>query len=236
MAWLNRPKGRSVPCNGEAVKNHRCRRGFTQPELASVAGFSIRLIQKAEASRPVHPDTLEILADALSTKTHPVFPEDLSATPKELARKVIEAFANHERQAAYHCQSFLAEDMTTFAPGDPSILPFSGERESIDGFDDLWKQMFSMIVRPDKKLILDNMQIFADGNDVVVLTKEMVDYSGDFVRTEPDPIAVVMKFERGKLIRFEDHFETSKAHASALEILGRNAADKQRAAKYTPDK
>lgn len=223
MSWKEVPRGRSIRCNGEALKLARLRRGWTQPELAQVAGLSIRALAKAEASETVHPDTIEYLAAALATAEHPVFPEDLTASPREIARMIMQAYAKHERQCVSHIQHFLAEDMTISCPGDPEMLPFAGERSTIDGFDDFWGAFFSIFERPDKKLITDTMQVIADGNKVVTLFREVTSFGGDKATDNGIPIAVLMTFERGKLKHFEDHFDVRSVQSDVRKIVQRNA-------------
>ena len=64
MAWLETRKlKRSLPVNGEMLRFLRNRRGWTQEDLASKAGYSERAVRKAESSGGLHPDTIEILAE-----------------------------------------------------------------------------------------------------------------------------------------------------------------------------
>lgn len=224
MGWLNRPRGRSICCNGDAIKTHRARRGWTQPELASFAGFSTRLVAKAEAGEGVHPDTLETLADTLSTAEHPVFPEDLAISPKMIVRHIVESFAKHERQCVAHCHQFLAEDIRVVAPGPEELLPFCGVHETIDGFDAFWGKYFSVMERHDKLYIAKSMRLVAEDNLVVALVEEDANHKGQ-VATPPTPLTFVFNFERGKLVSFEDHFDSSVARANIASLMKGRGGD-----------
>lgn len=220
MTWTKRPTTRSIRCQSHALKRHRTRRGWTQEELASLAGVSVRLVAKVEGGEPVHPDSIETLAAAVSTAKHPVFPEDLVFSPKDAARAIIESYARHERQCVAHCQHLLGKNMSLFAAGDPELFPFAGERQTIDGFDDFWGKFFSVMERLDKRIILDSMRLVAEDNTVVVLTNELATHRAIKV-DDPDvtPITFLFEFERGKLVRFEDHFDPRPGEAKIGAIL-----------------
>lgn len=126
--------------------------------------------------------------------------------------------------------------MVVVAPGDASLLPFAGSHESVDGFDDFWRAFFSVLGRPNKKLVLDKLRIIADGNGVVILTKELATFQGVFDSQKSAPIGIVMEFERGKLKRFEDHFDVTAAQESVRTIIHRNTTAREKTAKATSSK
>ena len=221
MTWQQRPAGRSVQCNGEALRRHRARRGWTQPELASLAGFTTRLVAKAEACGTVSPDTLEVLADALSTAQHPVFPEDLAYCPKAVVRHIIESFAQYERQCVAHCQQFLADNLRVVAPGDPELFPFAGIHDTIDGFDEFWGKYFAVMERHDKLHIAKTMRLVAEDNLVVALVEEHASHKSTQEaawRCPKTPLTFVFTFQRGKVVSFEDHFDAVAAAATVAAI------------------
>ena len=63
MTWFEAPAVRSIRCNGEMVRFLRKQRGWTQERLATAAGYTKRLVAKAESSGSLNPDTIEILAE-----------------------------------------------------------------------------------------------------------------------------------------------------------------------------
>jgi len=224
MPWSERPAERSVPCNGELVRHHRNRRGWTQPELAKESGYTTRLIAKAESGGALDCDTIETLADTLSTEPTSVYPEDLVYFPKLIARKILENYAEHERDCAIHCQQYLAEDFVLVVPGDPAILPFAGEYKGFAGFDEFWENFFSVMRRYDKRVIIDSMRVIAEGNEVVVMTNEIAAHVAQKETATPTPIGFIFEFERGKLKRLEDHFDAASAQQRVLELQGNDGS------------
>ncbi|MFN3148584.1 helix-turn-helix domain-containing protein [Bremerella sp.] len=53
-------------CNRDFLRELRLNNGWTQAELAKRAGYSERLIGKAESGSPIARDTIVDIADALS--------------------------------------------------------------------------------------------------------------------------------------------------------------------------
>ena len=113
------------------------------------------------------------------------------------------------------------------------MLPFAGEHKSIDGFDDFFGSFFSVMERPDKKLLLKNPRLVAEGNTVVVLSHERASFCGTDVAT-PMPLGIVMEFERGRLTRFEDHFDIASAAETAATVLEKSQAAREQLRKITP--
>lgn len=219
MGWKEKPDGRSLACNGEIVRFHRANLGWTQQQLADKAGYSSRVIAKAEADGSLSPATIEHLADALSVPDRPVYPEDLIFAPKAIARRIIENYARYERDCTEHCIEFLADDMQLVVPGDPALLPFCGVYQGLDGFRQFCRNFFSVMQRHDKELIVRTMRVFAEGNHVVVLASECAAFIGQPGPYPATPLAFIFEFERGKLKRMEDHFNASVAEARVLQLL-----------------
>jgi hypothetical protein len=68
---------RGVPVRGDYLRFLRKRRGWTQQEFALLAGYSERLIRKAEEGRCLMPETIQVLAETLTDEELPVVAEDL---------------------------------------------------------------------------------------------------------------------------------------------------------------
>lgn len=205
-------------CNGEILRYHREHHGWTQAQLARRAGYSARVIAKAEGDGTLRPDTIEHLADALSTSVHPVYPEDLVAVPKAIARQIIENYARYEADCARYCQELIADDIELVVPGDPSVLPFCGTYSGREGFDQFWRNFFAVMERHDKELVLRTMRVFAEGNHVVLFLRECGSFAGSSTH-HTTPIALLFEFERGKVKRMEDHFNAVVAEERVRELL-----------------
>lgn len=221
MGWKQSPDERFVLCNGKLMQKLRNRLGLSQQEFSDIAGYAKRTIAKAEAGESMHADTIEDLADALSTEKYSVTPEELSCFPKDIVRHIIESFAKYERQCVHHCKQFLSPDMKVIAPGDPEMFPFSGEHETIDGFDQFWGKYFQVMERYDKLHIAKTMQLVSEGNLVVAVVKEAaVHKRGSNAPLVPCPLTFLFHFERGKLVTFEDHFDAIYAEKMVRKYVG----------------
>ena len=132
MSWTKRDPKRSYQCDGTQLKKIRSSRGWSQRLLAQKAGYSERLISKAEANGQVTVDALEILAQTLTTDAEPVFPEDLIGSPEGLARSF--------SYAVYHLQN----KMFDFAVGAIKLFVNNMELDI--------SEEFYMILFDNKKL------------------------------------------------------------------------------------
>jgi transcriptional regulator with XRE-family HTH domain len=210
VAWSSRPNGRSIRGNGEQLRYFRNRRQLTQEELADLAGLSVRVLAKAEAGAAVRPDTIELLAEALSDPKQVVFPEDLVCDPRTLALKFFRSYAIDERQLVARCQGILADDVIAIMAGDPAEIPFSGRYEGVDGMDRLWGQFFRTVWRPDKLMAAVPYVLAVEGNYVLSIAKEIADLPG-MPSMGPQSLFNTLRFERGKIVHFETHFDTLAA-------------------------
>lgn len=77
------PVGRSMSCNGKLISQLRKAIGWTQSDLARRAGFTERLIVKAEASQSIAASTLCIIAETLSEAGAAVSSQELSVDPAD---------------------------------------------------------------------------------------------------------------------------------------------------------
>ncbi len=209
MASNNRTTVRSMPCSGEQLRYFREKRGWTQDDLADRAGYSKRLVAKAETGGSLNPDTLEVLAATLSVNGECVHLEDLLASPKALAQRYVETFRQYEHELATRCKDFLADDMVCIVGGDDRSVPLSGTYEGPDGFDSYCRKFFEIFERRDKNLY--HPKIIAEGNHVMLAGREAIRLKGLPKEPEESPGWLVqdMQFARGKLVRLELLFDTT---------------------------
>jgi transcriptional regulator with XRE-family HTH domain len=220
MAWERTPKGRSCPCNGDLVKQRRLRRRWTQENLADITGFSVRLIAKAEAGGSLHPDTIEVLAAALSTATDPLFPEDLIADPKQLALEFLKQLKLHQGQVVSKCHQFLAEEVRFVMPGNPDILPFAGRHVGVDAMDQACFKFFEAMEIPKLELWRTEF-VVCEGNEVVTGQWIPGQVRGlaqkGFMVATPALIVNRIVFARGKIVTYDDYFLHHEAEQAFLE-------------------
>jgi steroid delta-isomerase-like uncharacterized protein len=77
-----RRRPRSFAVSGTLLSELRASRDWTQQEAAHKAGFSDRLIRKAEAGKKIDVHTITILAKLYSTSDRVLTPQDLLAEPR----------------------------------------------------------------------------------------------------------------------------------------------------------
>jgi transcriptional regulator with XRE-family HTH domain len=199
MSWKTPPRERSIECNGEIFLYYRRQRGWTQQELADAAGFSQRLIAKAESGSRLSPETIDVLAQTLSTNGQTVYPEDLIASPRAMAAEFLRAYATHEAEMVSHCRDIFSPDLKVHFPGGPAAAPLSGVHEGIDAFDEFCHNFFRIFQRPDKWMAEQTAVFTAEGNKVIVAFFDCLANAHIPPSAGGGPVVLVMQFERGKL-------------------------------------
>lgn len=215
--WSEGPRKGSLPINGGLMQDLRKARGLTQEQLADLTGYSPRLIRKAEASKSLRADTIEVIAAALSTDGAPVSPETLASDLMGMVRSFAVAYAYDERQLAAKTKSIFATNVTYKMAGDPNLLPFAGEYKGIDGVDSWARDFFSTFDRPIKDLY--QPKLYQSGSSVLAVGHDAVLIPGD---DEISHSMTVLKFdfERGKIVFVDNDYDTQ----GAVELLQRHQA------------
>ncbi|MCA9263523.1 MAG: helix-turn-helix domain-containing protein [Planctomycetales bacterium] len=198
------PTKRSYPCRGDFVQLLREQQGWTQEELANRAGYSARLIRKAESMGSVSPETIADLAAALGTPEGPVYPEDLVSDPLASAKLFIEAYDRYERDMIQHIRHLLADDFVFWCAGDEQEMPIAGTYEGIEGFQQFLDIFFSVMSRPPGFSISPTFS--CAGNEVVIRYLDRTIMNG--LAAPPVWIVNVTRFGRGKIVRMDNYFDT----------------------------
>lgn len=206
MGWQESPRKKSYTCNAELVTQLRADRGWTQRELAQTAGYSERLICKAESGQPVSASTVADLADALSTPQARVYPEDLIADPVAMAKAYIAAEYEHPHDIVDHLAHFLDENITMRLNGDPALFPFAGEHHGIEEVRQAYRTFYSMIEPPPNHDWRPWYKFVGQGNEVMVWGKN---WMGPIGQPLERPMELVHRFvfQRGKLVLKEVLFD-----------------------------
>ena len=208
----------SVSAIGKQVSFYRKKRGLTQKQLAKIAGYSERLVRKAEADGSLSAITIRDLAAALSQEGAVVLPEDLIYSPESLALEFLAAFAEYEAGMIAHVEHFIDPQAVLFCAGDPEKIPFAGEWHGVDGFDRWARLFFTSLVRPEKDFY--KPEVLSHGNTVIMWGQDLAH--------APDlpfpPIWVTQRFvfRQGKLLRFESMFDTDRGSAHLAEAQARS--------------
>lgn len=200
----------STACNAELLKHLRDKRGYTQAELAELAGCSERLIVKAESGRPVSQATVESLAAALSHEHTTVHPEDLTSEPLALAKKYMEAFHYQKANLVDAIRHFLEPEIIVRICGDPAVVPFAGEHHGIEAMDRAFKIFFSILEVPEDHDFSEHFRYIAQGTDVVIWGESYIHPLGQPLE-RPMTVSNLLRFRRGKLYYLEDNYDTHLA-------------------------
>ncbi len=207
MAWKEPPLKRSFVCNAELLVFLRERKSFTQQQLAEEAGYSERLISKAEAGQPISTTTIDCLAEALSSADQPVYPEDLVTDPVHLSKEYFAALHTKGKGVVDAIKHFLHDDVIFRIAGDPEHIPFAGEHIGIDGIKRVFGLFFSLLEAPANHDHLSDYRYVCQGNEVQMWGESWIHPIGQPLE-KPIPISHRFVFERGKLILMEDIYDT----------------------------
>ncbi len=87
---------RSVRCNGALVRRLRHECDLRQKDLAALAGWSLRVIQKAEGSRCVDPSLLHNLSELFSTRGRQVTFDELRISNDDVVSRLLALWIDPE--------------------------------------------------------------------------------------------------------------------------------------------
>jgi len=160
--------GKSFPCNGKLIRFYRERNGQTQAQLAVQAGYSVRLIGKAEAGKPIKMDTIEVLAEALSGNEVFLKPIDLISAPVTLAEKYVGELLRHRQHVVEEIEHFVADDFQLEVVCSNGALPFDGTYAGRAGLKSYVNSFFNLVELPPFTDVASVCSLFPIGNDVIV--------------------------------------------------------------------
>ncbi len=208
MPWLVNPREQSLEVNGDLICYYRQLRGWTQLQFAQTAGYSRRLISKAESNGVLRRDTISNLAASLSTPGSLVTPEDLISDPRFIGRKFIEVFAKNERRFVEKLWDALGEDVICYVGGNVEQIPFAGRFVGRDGMQGYFDRFFDVMQRPSNSLDLENVTVMHQGNLVMIDARDELQLSG--APPFECSVQIVLNFERGKIAQVKIHFEEDR--------------------------
>ena len=200
----------SFSCIPLVLRKLRERRGWTQATLAEKSGYSLRLVSKLESGESASRQALEDVAEALSLPHERISFEDLTSNPVGLARQYFAALHQHQAQMFELIEHMLDENIVFKMAGDPTIIPFSGTYHGHDGVRELTRRFFGALQVPDGYDHLPHYSYTSNGTDVLVWGKSWLHPIGRPM-SEPMPLSHLMQFRNGKLVLFDDHFDTQRA-------------------------
>jgi len=199
----------SMSACGRQILFFRKQRGLTQKQLAKMAGYSERLVRKAEAGGSLSSLTIRDLAAALSDDGVVVHPADLICSPESLAREFMAAFSEFQAEMITHVEHFLDPQAMLLCAGDPKKIPFAGQWQGVDGFERWVRTFFATLVRPVKDFY--QPEVLSHGNTVIMWGQDLWGRDlGDAPDLTFPPIWVTQRYEfrQGRLTQFEHRFDT----------------------------
>jgi transcriptional regulator with XRE-family HTH domain len=156
-----RAKGSCV-C-GQRLRDLRTSCGLTQVELARLAGYSERLIRKAESGGSLSLATIADLAEALSSHQRWVSPAELCCSHEALARLFVDSYDEHERLMLDYCRHILADDFVFHFAGEARSR-LSGEWLRAAGLQAWLDEFFCLVTRPVRRCL--QVSYLTDVNEV----------------------------------------------------------------------
>jgi len=155
---------RGVQVQGEYLRYLRKARGWTQQDLAERAGYCDRLIRKAERDGFLLPETIEVLAQTLSTPESPIDPSILWLLPRTKIGLLLRLLRG-ERQATENVMKAIATQSVNTVCKGPTCIPFAGSFSGISGLQ-RWIQLFRSSIADeslrsdDQTVVVDQQQAF----------------------------------------------------------------------------
>lgn len=210
----------SLACNRSLLKQLRERRGLTQADMARLSGYSERLIVKAESGGTLSVRTIEDLADVLSTGDQIVYAEDLVSDPITLAKKFIDILHVHQKEAVAAMRHFLDEEVVFHITGDVKTIPFAGTHRGIEELDRAFKIFFTILEVPEGHDHTSHYHYVGQGTDVVVWGESWIKPRG-LSMDKPMSVSNLLRFRKGKLYHYEDHFDTQLGAELLRPVLER---------------
>jgi transcriptional regulator with XRE-family HTH domain len=133
--------------NARLLRSLRRRVGWSQSELGKRAGYSERVIRKAEAGGKLNLETIENIAQTLSTVSIPITGRELIFSEELLARKFVESYDAFGIKMLEECGDFLDENFFFHVPAPGAILQWAGTYVGLPEFQHFLNRFFSVFTR-----------------------------------------------------------------------------------------
>ena len=147
-----------------------------------------------------------MLAQALSTVPHPVFPEDLIGSPEAQAKSFHYAVHHFQTEMFERVKHFIDDEVTFHVHGDISEVPFAGIYHGLEGFREVIEIFFRTMEIPEKEKSNATYQYFTDHDEVIILGETNIHPIGRPPKV-PKPVSQLMRFRDRKLVHFEDRHD-----------------------------
>lgn len=190
----------SVELNPELFRAARLERGLTQRELANLAGYSERVIRKAEMGGRVRFQLACDIAEALSTPSRPVTIEQLCFPPLAAAKRWMETFDQFGVDMLQHIRPLLSEEIVFVCEGSKETFPFNGTWHGLEGHQGWLDAFFGIFERVPG---ISPVYLLGDGI-VSARWNETVKIAG--VLCPPVRVCLNFHFQDQRIVRIEDDY------------------------------
>lgn len=203
----------SVELNPELFRAARLERGLTQRELANAAGYSERVIRKAEMGGRVRYQLACDIAEALSTPARPVTIEQLCFSPLAAAKRWMETFDQYGVDMLGHIRPLLSEELVFVCEGSKETFPFNGTWHGLEGHQGWLDAFFGIFERVPG---IAPTYLLGDGI-VSARWGETVKIAG--VLCPPVRVCLNFHFQNQLIIRIEDDYNIEAGAEHKERIL-----------------
>lgn len=204
------------PVNRVNLRRLRMEQGLSQDELAKRAGYSDRLIRKAEAGGNVCSQTIRDLADALSFPDAPVTYEDLVLDHLAMAKQFVHGYDHYGQWMLDTCLDLFHKSFVFYCPGDPNQVPFAGEWVGVAGMQTFFDRFFSLFTREPGTL---QPTYLVGESHVCARYYDQVFFQGHTLPTFW--VNLHIQFKDGLISRIDDEYDTKATAAALDELLAR---------------
>jgi transcriptional regulator with XRE-family HTH domain len=194
---------RFQPVNTQVL---RLKRGWSQKELAERAGYTDRLVRKAEFGGKLDVETIRNIAEALSTLEETITIDLLTNDVLSIAKKFTQFFDELGLEMVSAIHHYIAPNFVLHVTSSDESLPLKGTWMGLQGLQAFLELFFGTFTR-DSHLASPH---YAIGNDFVVATYlEKLYTSG----RSPEVLQVYrhFRFRNGLLCRIDDLYENTVA-------------------------
>ncbi len=159
-------KNAAYCCNGDLLRFYRDRHGLTQGELADAAGYSVRLIGKAEAGQPIRMATIEALAKVLSEASPRIGAVDLISDPLKLAENYILQQNLYRDDFVDQFEQLVSPNFSLTVHANDKASVLGAEYKGVDGLRDYHRKRCAIARQLPEKICLET-RFCSLGNEVV---------------------------------------------------------------------
>lgn len=213
---------RFLTVNKDNLRRLRMQKGWSQDQLAKRAGYSERLIRKAESGGTVSAQTIHDLADALGDSDRPVTYQELVTDQLSMAQQFLCAYDQHGQWMLSHCEEILHKTFVFHSPGDTEQVPFAGEWHGLSGMQTYLDRFYSVFAR--KRGSIQPLYLVGEER-VCVRYLDQVYYQGHGL--PPYWVNLHIHFEDGAISRVDNEYDSRAAAEDLSALLARlkKAAD-----------